>query len=105
MGLAEYQILEPVQIELLHVYFFLASAFGMIEFHAIFVVTLDARSTSGFFADEALLLESFLVNVLDSFDVDQSIFLLKIAFGDPNCTNIMHPHEVTDRLICWVCCL
>lgn len=74
----------------------------MIIFQTILVIALDACSASGLFADETLLLKSFLVDVLDSFDVDQPIFLLKIALRYPNCTHIVHPHEVTNRLVCWV---
>jgi len=42
---------------------------------------------------------SFFFNIFDSFYVDSSIFLLKIALRNPNRTDIMNPNVIATGLI------
>lgn len=74
----------------------------MIILITAFIITLNASTTLHIVTNQASFLKSFLINVLYSFDVNLTIFLLKIALGNPNSTDIMNPNIITDGLIGWV---
>lgn len=103
MLLTEYQVLELLKIELFHVDTLLPCALWMVVFVAFCVFTLDCSSTFVLFADKTLVFESFLVDIFDSFDADDPIFFLEVAFGHPNCADIMDPDVVTDWNLSWIC--
>ena len=80
-----------------HVDFLLPSTFGMIVLAAFRVLALDCSSTLVLLADKALAPESALVDVLDSFDADHPVFLLEVALGNPDGTNVVDPDVMAGR--------
>ncbi len=83
---------------MLHVDFFLSRTFGMIVFITFGIFAFHWGSTSIFFTNKALISESLFLNILDSFDTDQTVFLFKETLGNPYGTNIMNPNIVARRL-------
>jgi len=45
--------------------------------------------------DETFITEAASLDVLDTFNADSSIFLLKVALRHPYGTNIVHPYIMT----------
>lgn len=103
MLLAEDQILELLKVELLHVNSLFPCALWMVVFVAFWVFTFDCSSTLVLLTDKTLVFESLLFDIFDSFDADDTILFLEIAFRHPNCTDIMDPDIVTDWYISWIC--
>ena len=71
----------------------------MIIFSALWILTFHTGSSFRFFAYKTLMFVSFFFNIFDSFYVDSSIFLLKIALRNPNRTDIMNPNVIATGLI------
>lgn len=66
----------------------------MIIFTTFTVLTFDCCPTFGFLANKAFIFESLPINAINTFDANNSIFLLKVALRDPNCTDIVNPNIV-----------
>lgn len=75
----------------------------MVIFVTFRVLALDGSTTSVLFAGKTFALESFVVDIFYSFDTDHTIFLLKVALGNPNRTNIMNPNVMANWNISRVC--
>lgn len=69
----------------------------MIKFITLTIFTLYSCSTFILFAYKTLGFKSFLLDILNSFDIDDSIFLLEIALWNPDSTYIMNPNIVANR--------
>ncbi len=91
-----------LQIQLLHVNFFLSCTFWMIVLFALLILAFNASSSSRFFAYKTLMFIPFLLNVLYTFYINCSIFLLEITFRNPYRAHIMNPNIMAYRLILWV---
>ena len=77
----------------------------MVKLVTILVIAFYASPSTNFFANKTFLFESFLVDVLDSLYVDQSVFLFEVTLGDPNCANIVHPNKMADWFVSGISCL
>lgn len=75
----------------------------MIILITILFFTFDTSSCLCFPTDKALMSKPFFLNILNSTNINSSIFFLKIALWNPNCTHIMNPNIMTCRLIWWIC--
>jgi hypothetical protein len=87
---------------LLHIHFFLTSTLWMIIFITFRIFTFYSSPTSTFLTGKTLVFKSFFFNILDSFYTNYSIFLLKVAFRNPDSTNIMNPNIMTSWYSCWI---
>jgi hypothetical protein len=93
------QVLKFIEIQLLHVDFFLSSTLRMIKLITAIMVTLDAGSTPDISTDQTSLFKPFFVNVFDAFDVYLSVLLFEVALGHPNSADIVNPYEAANRLL------
>ena len=85
-----------------HVNFFLSCTLRMIILVTSFIITLNTSTTLHIVTNQTSLLKSFLINVFYTFDVNLTIFLLKITLWNPDSTNIVNPNIIADRLVCWI---
>lgn len=74
----------------------------MIEFGAFLIVTFHACSSLELIANQTFLLETFLIDVLDTLDVDGGVLLLEVAFGHPDGAHVVDPDVVALGFICGV---
>lgn len=82
---------------MLHIHFFLTSTLWMIKFITLTILTFYCCSTSILFANKAFSFESFLLDVLNSFYINDPILLLEIALWNPYGTDIMNPNIMANR--------
>jgi len=92
--LTEDEVLEFLEVELLHVDLLLAGALRVVVLVALRVLTLDRRPTSALLACEALVPEPPLLDVFNALDADHAVLLLEVALGHPNRTHVVHPDVV-----------
>lgn len=71
----------------------------MIIFCTILIITFHTCSCPDLLAYQTSFFKSFLIYILYSFNIYQSILLFKIAFRNPYSTYIMYPNKMTNRLI------
>jgi len=71
----------------------------MIVFITFSILAFYCGSTFILFADETIIFKSSFLNILYSFDTNYSIFLLEVAFRNPNCAYIVYPNIMTSRNI------
>ncbi len=64
----------------------------MIVFLTASLLALNAGTHTLFSANIAFQLEPFLLDILDTFNVDLPIFLLEIALRNPNRAHIVTPN-------------
>ena len=74
----------------------------MIVFIAIHMLAFHTSSSFYFVTDKTFFFESLLVNIFDSFYIDDAIFFLEVTFGNPNCTGIMYPYIMANWSVLWV---
>lgn len=99
MLLTEHQILDFLKIQLFHINFFLPGTFRMIILPTLWLLTFHTSPCLCLFACKTFMLEPFLFNILNPFDIYRAIFLFKITLRYPNRTNIVHPHIMTAWLL------
>lgn len=64
----------------------------MIVFVTLCILAFDGGSTLIFLADEALILESLLLDILDTLNADNAILFFEITLRHPDGTYIVHPN-------------
>lgn len=94
MLLAEDEVLEFVQIQLLHIDLLLASTLRMVVLFALGVVTFHSCPAARLVADETLITEPTSFDVFDALHADGSVLLLEVALGHPDGTDVVHPDIV-----------
>ena len=102
MLFAKNQIFYFLKIELLHINFLFPCTLRMIISFTFWVITFYTSSRFSFLTDDTLIFISSLFYILNSFDVNSTIFFFKITFRNPNCTNIMNPDKVASWCIIWI---
>lgn len=83
-----------------HINFFLSGTFRMIIFSTLWIITFYTSTRFNFFTYSTLMFKSSFINILNSFNIDCTIFLFKITFRYPYCTDIMYPYIMTWWLVC-----
>lgn len=103
MSLTENKILQLIQIQLFHINLPFPSTLRMIEFPTILTLTLNTSPSLALLTNETFLFESFLIDVFNSFYVDDTIFLLEVTLRNPYCTYVVNPNEMASWLFLRIC--
>lgn len=74
----------------------------MVKLSAFWILAFNACSSFRFFTHKTFMFVSFLFDIFNTFNIDGSIFLLKITLRNPNRANIMNPNIMAKRLIKWI---
>lgn len=74
----------------------------MIIFSAFRVLTFYTCTGFWFFTNKTFMFISLLFNILNTSDINGSIFLFKITLRNPDWADIMNPNIMTRRLILWI---